>query len=60
MSGKNHGWADIFKTITPNEWTDIFGRYKCESINDIILANDPTTDSSGDVISGGRGDRHET
>ena len=37
------------------------GRYKCESINDIILANDPTTDNSGgDVISGGRGDRHET
>ena len=39
----------------------INGRYKCESINDIILANDPTTDNSGgDVISGGRGDRHET
>ena len=39
----------------------INGRYKCESINDIILTNDPTTDNSGgDVISGGRGDRHET
>ena len=63
MSGKNHGWAYIFKTIKPNEWTDIndvFGRYKCKSINDIILDNDPTTDNSGDVISGGRGDRHET
>ena len=50
--------------LKPNEWTDIndiFCRYKCESINDIILANDPTTDNSGgDVISGGRGDRHET
>ena len=35
--------------------------YKCESINDIILANDPTIDNSGgDVISGGLGDRHET
>ena len=30
-------------------------------LHDIILANDPTTDNSGgDVISGGRGDRHET
>ena len=37
------------------------GRYKCESINDIILANDLAVgDICDDVISGGLGDRHET
>ena len=41
MSGKNHGWADGFKDIKPNNWTDINSilRHSKDNIRTTISVN---------------------